>query len=222
MEDAHAAVLDLQWDPLTNSHQSAPKEDRLSFFGVYDGHGGDKVALYAGENLHKILAKQEAFRKGDFEQALKDGFLATDRAILNSGIPAKCIETVQELTVNEDPKYEEEVSGCTASVGLISKTKIYVVRQLVCDCSELKQVNSLQANAGDSRSVLGIKGRAKPLSFDHKPQNEGGQTFDRIWGCWRLTLSRRKGSYMCSGGFRGFWSGQRQSRPVACDWRFRI
>lgn len=26
-----------------------------------------------------------------------------------------------------DPKYEEEVSGCTASVGLISEKKIYVV-----------------------------------------------------------------------------------------------
>ncbi len=33
--------------------------------------------------------------------------------------------------------------------------------------------SSGQANAGDSRSVLGVKGRAKPLSFDHKPQNEG-------------------------------------------------
>jgi serine/threonine protein phosphatase PrpC len=33
--------------------------------------------------------------------------------------------------------------------------------------------NLPQANAGDSRSVLGVKGRAKPLSFDHKPQNEG-------------------------------------------------
>jgi serine/threonine protein phosphatase PrpC len=29
-----------------------------------------------------------------------------------------------------------------------------------------------QANAGDSRGVLGIKGRAKPLSNDHKPQLE--------------------------------------------------
>lgn len=26
-----------------------------------------------------------------------------------------------------DPRYEEEVSGCTASVGIISSTKIYVV-----------------------------------------------------------------------------------------------
>lgn len=31
------------------------------------------------------------------------------------------------LIGDADPKYEEEVSGCTASVGLISKTKIYVV-----------------------------------------------------------------------------------------------
>lgn len=83
MEDAHAAILDLQVENTSKEFKSASVEDRLSFFGVYDGHGGDKVALFAGDNIHKILAKQEAFKKGDFEQALKDGFLATDRAILN-------------------------------------------------------------------------------------------------------------------------------------------
>jgi len=83
MEDAHAAVLDLQAEDADKEFTAASVEDRLSFFGVYDGHGGDKVALFAGENIHKILAKQEAFKKKDFEQALKDGFLATDRAILN-------------------------------------------------------------------------------------------------------------------------------------------
>ena len=83
MEDAHAAILDLQVEDTSKEFKSASVEDRLSFFGVYDGHGGDKVALFAGDNIHKILAKQEAFKKGDFEQALKDGFLATDRAILN-------------------------------------------------------------------------------------------------------------------------------------------
>lgn len=83
MEDAHAAVLDLQAENGDEEFKAASVDDRLSFFGVYDGHGGDKVALFAGENIHKILAKQEAFKKKDFEQALKDGFLATDRAILN-------------------------------------------------------------------------------------------------------------------------------------------
>lgn len=168
MEDAHAAVLDLQ-SVAEDGKESKPAgvDTRLSFFGVYDGHGGDKVAQFAGENIHQIIAKQEAFKKGDIEQALKDGFLATDRAILN------------------DPRYEEEVSGCTASVGIVSAKKIYV------------------GNAGDSRSVLGVKGRAKPLSFDHKPQNEGEKAritaaggfvdFGRVNG--NLALSRAIGDF---------------------------
>ncbi|OQV02014.1 hypothetical protein CLAIMM_07273 [Cladophialophora immunda] len=167
MEDAHAAVLDLQPEENGKSKQPSPPDKRLSYFGVYDGHGGEKVAQFAGENIHKIVAKQDSFSKGDIEQALKDGFLATDRAILN------------------DARYEDEVSGCTASVGIISKDKIWV------------------ANAGDSRTVLGVKGRAKPLSFDHKPQNEGEKArisaaggfvdFGRVNG--NLALSRAIGDF---------------------------
>jgi len=167
MEDAHATVLDLQAAAEGKENTPASADKRLSFFGVYDGHGGDKVALFAGENIHTIVAKQDAFKKGDIEQALKDGFLATDRAILN------------------DPRYEEEVSGCTASVAIVSASKIYV------------------GNAGDSRSVLGVKGRAKPLSFDHKPQNEGEKAritaaggfvdFGRVNG--NLALSRAIGDF---------------------------
>lgn len=87
MEDAHAAILDLQ--PLEGDKELKPaaSDVRISFFGVYDGHGGDKVALYTGEHLHEIVAKQDSFKSKDFEQALKDGFLAIDRAIL-SGMTA--------------------------------------------------------------------------------------------------------------------------------------
>ena len=83
MEDAHAAILDLQALEGDEELKPAASDVRISFFGVYDGHGGDKVALYAGEQLHKIVAKQESFKNKDFEQALKDGFLAIDRAILS-------------------------------------------------------------------------------------------------------------------------------------------
>jgi protein phosphatase 2C family protein 2/3 len=164
MEDAHTAVLNLLED---NPKAAKEHASQLSFFGVFDGHGGSNVALFAGENIHHIVAKQDTFKTGNYEQALKDGFLATDRAILN------------------DPKYEEEVSGCTACVGLITDDKIYI------------------ANAGDSRSVLGVKGRAKPLSFDHKPQNEGEKAritaaggfvdFGRVNG--NLALSRAIGDF---------------------------
>jgi len=82
MEDAHACVLDLKADG-DDSDGPTPLPKRISFFGVYDGHGGDKVAIFAGERLHSILAKQDAFKTGDFDRAIKDGFLATDRAILS-------------------------------------------------------------------------------------------------------------------------------------------
>lgn len=83
MEDAHATILDLKPGADSDDKTLTPANKRLSYFGVYDGHGGDKVALYTGENLHKIIAKQEAYKAGNYNQAIKDGFLATDRAILN-------------------------------------------------------------------------------------------------------------------------------------------
>ena len=78
MEDAHAAILDLQ----DGEPKPSSRKNRVSFFGVYDGHGGERVAAYSGDMVHKIIAKQPAFQARNFEQALKDGFLATDRAIL--------------------------------------------------------------------------------------------------------------------------------------------
>ncbi|KAI1085272.1 PP2C-domain-containing protein [Whalleya microplaca] len=165
MEDAHCSILDLLTPQSDEDKKIHPS--RLSFFGVFDGHGGDKVAQFAGKNIYDILKKQDTFKAGNYEQSLKDTFLATDRAILS------------------DPQYEEEVSGCTACCGLISGEKIFI------------------ANAGDSRSVLGVKGRAKPLSFDHKPQNEGEKAritaaggfvdFGRVNG--NLALSRAIGDF---------------------------
>jgi hypothetical protein len=125
MEDAHATILDLQANFTGTNEKPTDPEHRLAFFGVYDGHGGDKVALFTGENLHKIISRQDAFAKGDIEQAMKDGFLATDRAILEGLCHAPEVPGVADFSL--DPRYEEEVSGCTASTGIISQKKIWVV-----------------------------------------------------------------------------------------------
>jgi len=91
MEDAHACILDLQSTEGGGEATPANSDSRISYFGVYDGHGGDKVAIYTGENLHKIIASQESFKTKQFEQALKDGFLAIDRAILSGKILLKSL-----------------------------------------------------------------------------------------------------------------------------------
>lgn len=111
MEDAHAAVLDLQNETEGQQHQPVGADKRLAFFGVYDGHGGEKVAHFAGESIHKIVAKQEAFAKGDMEKALKDGFLATDRAILN-GMTANIIHP--QIVPNQ-PQIRDTKMRCPAA-----------------------------------------------------------------------------------------------------------
>lgn len=103
MEDAHTAELNLPApDNDTKTHP-----DRLAFFGVYDGHGGDKVALFAGDNIHNIVFKQDSFKTGNYAQGLKDGFLATDRAILNG--------------TNMIPPFYMHLSACAQSIGTKKK-----------------------------------------------------------------------------------------------------
>lgn len=128
---------------------------------------GSKASEFAGRFLHMILAKQEAFKKGDYATALKDGFLSTDKALIYY------------------PPYRDDGSGCTATTALFANNKVFV------------------ANAGDSRTVLGVKGIAKPLSFDHKPQHDGERSrivnaggfvgSDRVNG--NLALSRALGDF---------------------------
>ena len=51
MEDAHTHLLSL------NNDKNA------AFFAVYDGHGGSKVAEYAGNHLHERIFNQPTFSK---------------------------------------------------------------------------------------------------------------------------------------------------------------
>ena len=53
----------------------------VSYFATVTDCEGDRVAKYAGENVHQIVKKQEAFAKEDYVKALQDGFIATDTAL---------------------------------------------------------------------------------------------------------------------------------------------
>ncbi|KAF9241184.1 PP2C-domain-containing protein [Melanogaster broomeanus] len=158
MEDAHAAVLTLEDGP----------DGKDAFFAVYDGHGGNTVAKFAGKHVHARLLAEEAYGEKRYDEAMRRAFLGTDEDFL------------------ADPSHTRDPSGCTAVAALLTHDKkIYV------------------ANAGDSRSVLSIKGEVKPLSFDHKPSNDterarivgaGGYIeYGRVNG--NLALSRALGDF---------------------------
>ncbi|KAJ7009887.1 hypothetical protein NC653_000559 [Populus alba x Populus x berolinensis] len=64
MEDAHAAYPDL--------------DSSTSFFGVYDGHGGQAVSKFCAKYLHEQVLKHESYLSGDLGTSLQKAFLRMD------------------------------------------------------------------------------------------------------------------------------------------------
>ena len=98
MEDAHTAVLGLNGQP------------DLAFFGVYDGHGGSRVAKYVGVHLHRRLVEDAHFAKSEYVDALRASYLGMD------------------ADMRLDPDYMTETAGCTAISALFLDTdRVFVV-----------------------------------------------------------------------------------------------
>lgn len=156
--------------------------ENMSLFAVFDGHGGQEVAKYCGKHYARILKSAPAFSKGDYPTALKQSFLLMDEDILTS-------KGQKELKSYQSESAINSMAGCTANVILIVGKKVFC------------------ANAGDSRSYLGQKESsgigAKPLSVDHKPEDEveiariqkagGSIMMGRVNG--NLNLSRAIGDF---------------------------
>lgn len=64
MEDSHIAAFEVK--------------EGVSFFGVYDGHGGNEVAEWVRDNLVTLLKDLESFKAGNYEQALTDIYVKID------------------------------------------------------------------------------------------------------------------------------------------------
>ncbi|CAL9116272.1 unnamed protein product [Musa textilis] len=108
------------------------------FFGVYDGHGGTRVAQACRERLHVVLAEEVAAggwprAEGRWREVMTASFSRVDAEV------EAAAQGEAERTV-----------GSTAVVAVVGTKRIVV------------------ANCGDSRAVLSRGGAAVPLSFDHK------------------------------------------------------
>ncbi|GAB2232287.1 hypothetical protein Droror1_Dr00011319 [Drosera rotundifolia] len=78
MEDRYKVIMDIQDDP------------RQAFFTVIDGHGGHAAAEYVADHLGKNIV--EALKRvaeedvHGVEQAIRDGYLVTDKEFLAQGV----------------------------------------------------------------------------------------------------------------------------------------
>ncbi|MBA0662980.1 hypothetical protein Goklo_007041 [Gossypium klotzschianum] len=164
-------------------HAAYPDLDSMtSFFGVYDGHGGQAVSKFCAKYLHQQVLQHEAYSAGDIGTSLQKSFLRMDEmmrgqrgwrelAVLGdkidqvSGLIEGLIWSPRSGEANnhfddwsseEGPHsdFDGPTQGSTACVAVIRNKQLIV------------------ANAGDSRCVISRKGQAYNLSKDHKPELE--------------------------------------------------
>ncbi|TKS80577.1 Integrin-linked kinase-associated serine/threonine phosphatase 2C [Collichthys lucidus] len=178
MQDAHVLLPDM------NGYLSAlpGRVSRVSYFAVFDGHGGARASRFAAENLHHNLAKK--FPSGETEnvdklikKCLVDTFRQTDEEFLKKASSQK-------------PAWKD---GSTATCVLVVDDTVYV------------------ANLGDSRvcwdcfSVTTRRAVTLALSKEHNPtiyeermriQRAGGTVRDgRVLGVLEVSRSIGDGQY---------------------------
>lgn len=64
MEDSHIAHLNM--------------DSGNALFGVFDGHGGQEVALYVKKHFGAELGKLKSYKSGAYKQALEECFFKMD------------------------------------------------------------------------------------------------------------------------------------------------
>uniref|UniRef100_A0A8C0ISL7 Protein phosphatase 1B n=1 Tax=Chelonoidis abingdonii TaxID=106734 RepID=A0A8C0ISL7_CHEAB len=170
MEDAHTAVVGIPHG----------LED-WSFFAVYDGHAGSRVANYCSTHLLEHITNNDDFRASE-----KPGS-ALEPSVENvkSGIRTGFLKIDEYMRNFSDLRNGMDRSGSTAVGVMISREHIYFI------------------NCGDSRAVLYRNGQVCFSTQDHKPcnprekeriQNAGGSVMiQRVNGS--LAVSRALGDY---------------------------
>uniref|UniRef100_A0A5S6QRU2 protein-serine/threonine phosphatase n=1 Tax=Trichuris muris TaxID=70415 RepID=A0A5S6QRU2_TRIMR len=156
MEDAHIQLL------------AMPEDEGLSFFGVYDGHGGAAVARYASYHLHKRIVQSKAYEEGRIADAIRDGYLSTDEEILH----------------REDNA--GHMTGTTAVVVLIKDNFLY--------CGNVGDSRAVVSSSGWARALTVDHKPINELEIKRIIAAGGWVEFNRVNG--NLAMSRALGDFM--------------------------
>jgi len=73
MEDAHVCIPNLA----KNFGNNTAGDEIISFYGVFDGHGGKDAALYVRDNLPRVIVEDAAFPL-ELETVVRRSFVQTD------------------------------------------------------------------------------------------------------------------------------------------------
>ena len=152
----------------------------MSFFAIFDGHGGAGVAHYCSKEFKNILIDDAEYKDGKYEAALKRAFLKMDERLHHASAQ-------NEVKKHSKNSPEGVLGGCTALVVLLKppfeasqgKTNTQVgsaqdnAQREASSPKESQSWQGLIAVLGNSRSLLYTKGElVQPDNFKDSLENE--------------------------------------------------
>ena len=127
---------------------------KISYFSIFDGHGGDKCSIFLMDNLLNYIIEDK-----NFPIDIKSSLISSIEKAENDF--NKQFENLNNDNI-KDYNDKTDFSGSCALICLIVDNKIYL------------------CNVGDSRAIMSMENGSKirPLTIDHKPNNP--KEYDRI------------------------------------------
>lgn len=167
MEDAHVVFDDIL--AVENIGITSVPGSRVSFYGVYDGHGGVDAAKMVQDELHKNVVSKAAFAKGDIETAIQEGFAETDEHIV------------------EKSNTDGWMNGSTGVVGVLVDSKLYIANVGDSEACLVSEVDGALKTED-----LTTPHKASDASERKRIEELGGHVFfNRVFGA--LAVSRSFG-----------------------------
>ncbi|KAM6943439.1 protein phosphatase 1G isoform 2-T2 [Xenentodon cancila] len=118
---------------MEDAHNCIPEFDKeTAMFAVYDGHGGEEVALYCSKYLPDIIKEQKTYKDGKLQKALEDAFLAIDGRITTEDVIKELVQIAGRPT--EEPpaeKVAEEDDLDTEEAALLHEEATMTIEELL-------------------------------------------------------------------------------------------
>ncbi|XP_017196343.1 protein phosphatase 1G isoform X2 [Oryctolagus cuniculus] len=169
MEDAHNCIPEL--------------DSETAMFSVYDGHGGEEVALYCAKYLPDIIKDQKAYKEGKLQKALEDAFLAIDAKLTTEEVIKELAQIAGRPTEDEDEKEkvadEDDVDNEEAA--LLHEEATMTIEELLTrygqNCHKGPPHSKSGAGTGEEPGSQGLNGEAGPEDPSREtPSQENGPT----------------------------------------------
>ncbi|XP_062852008.1 protein phosphatase 1G [Trichomycterus rosablanca] len=219
MEDAHNCIPEL--------------DEETAMFAVYDGHGGEEVALYCSKYLPDVIKEQKAYKEGKLQKALEDAFLAIDSRITTEEVIKELVQIAgRPLEEHTSEKVADEDDVDNEEAALLHEEATMTIEELLVRYGQnLSKMNKKPAQEAskepdDSKNPeqeKGINGEIECTASktdsngkEKAAETEKAAEFSKIRACRKATASSG-GSSGCGGSSKGEEAGATGDAGPSCS-----